>query len=125
MPTYPIRGRMVHVIDESTNTFAGHPLRVISFYSMTAVGVVEGVGAGLSRVTRLCESPDPLRYRHAHYIVGEMCRALDSHGFACLKTCQGTFASLTPLYPEDDPIRIHLGTHPSCLSPSSAGARGA
>jgi hypothetical protein len=52
MPTYPIRGRMVHVIDESTNTFAGHPLRVISFYSMTAVGVVEGVGAGLSRVTR-------------------------------------------------------------------------
>lgn len=115
---------MAHVIDESTNTFAGHPLRVISFYPMTAVGVVEGVGAGLFRVTRLCESPDPLRHRHAHYMVGEMCRVLDSHGFACLKTCLGTFASFTSLYPLDDPFSIHLGT-PSQLLVYSAGARGA
>jgi hypothetical protein len=57
--------------------------------------------------------------RYEGKIVGdspEMCRALDSHGFADLKAGLITYASLTSLYPTDDPRCFHLGTPPQLLS---------
>ena len=51
--------------------------------------------------------------RYEGKIVGdspEMCRALDSHGFADLKAALLKYASFTSLYPVDDPRRFHLGT---------------
>ncbi len=83
-----------------------------------------GVGnVSLSRFTRLCESPDPQHHgykgtRYERKIVGdspEMCRALDSHGFADLKSGLVTCASYTSLYPDDNPSRFHLDTHAVAL----------
>lgn len=57
--------------------------------------------------------------RYANKIVGdspEMCRALDSHGFADLKRAIFLFASLTSMYPVDDPRRFKLGTPADVLS---------
>ena len=57
--------------------------------------------------------------RYERKIVGdspEMCRALDSHGFADLKAGLITYASFTSLYPKEDPRRFHLGTPPQLFS---------
>ena len=53
--------------------------------------------------------------RYENKIVGdspEMCRALDSHGFADLKAPIVKYASFTSLYPAGDPRRFNLGTPP-------------
>ena len=53
--------------------------------------------------------------RYENKIVGdspEMCRALDSHGFADLKAAIVKCASFTSLYPAGDPRRCNLGTPP-------------
>ena len=43
----------------------------------------------------------------------EICRALDSHGFADLDAGLVTSVSFTSLYPADDPRRFHLGSSPA------------
>ena len=57
--------------------------------------------------------------RYKGNIVGdspEMCRALDSHGFADLKLALFKHASFTSLYPKGDPRRFTTGTPEELLS---------
>ncbi len=116
---------MDHVIDESTKAFAG-TLRAHTFFifhdGLSAwwegdAQVHMEVRGFKNRQIRNITANKGTRYENK--IVGdspEMCRALDSHGFADLKAGIIKYASFTSLYPADDPRRFHLGTPQQLLS---------
>ena len=71
---------------------------------------LRGDGAGLG-LLRNIDANNGTRYEGK--IVGdslEMCRALDSHGFADLKAAVFAYSSVTSVYAVDDPRRFKLGT---------------
>jgi hypothetical protein len=125
MPTYPNEQIMAHVIDESTSAFAGTS-RASDFFifhdGLSAWWEAEAQAYLASRGfanRRIRNTTANKGTRYDGKIVGdspEMCRALDSHGFADLKAGLLTYASFTSLYPEDDPRRFHLGTPPQLLA---------
>jgi len=110
---------MDHVIEASIATFAGTP-RADSFlifhdglsawWEADAQAHLASRGFA-NRQIRNTTANKGTRYERK--IVGdspEMCRALDSHGFADLKSGLLTYSSFTSLYPKDDTRRFNLGT---------------
>jgi len=103
-------------------------MRAISFYSMTGcrpggreAQVYLASRGFANRQIRNTTANKGTRYDGK--IVGdspEMCRALDSHGFAYLKAGLFPYASFNSLYPEDDPAVSTSASRPSFLLPSSA-----
>ncbi len=69
---------------------------------------------GFPRCRQLrCEGTTNFGNRYHHKVVGdspEICRGLDSHGFADLKRQLNWCVALTSLYQVDDPRRFHMGT---------------
>ena len=120
---------MAHVIDESTKAFAGTS-RASTFFifhdGLSAWWEAEAQAYLASRgfANRQVRNTTANKgTRYERKIVGdspEMCRALDSHGFADLKAGLIKYASFTSLYAIDDPRRFHWAPHPSCSPPSSA-----
>ena len=116
---------MAHVVDKSTEAFAGTP-RAHTFFifhdGLSAWWEAEAQDYLKSRGfehRQIRNTTANVGTRYEGKIVGdspEMCRALDSHGFADLKAGLITYASFTSLYPTDDPRCFHLGTPPQLLS---------
>jgi hypothetical protein len=116
---------MAHVIDESVKAFEGTSRAntfsifhdgLSAWWESEAQAYLASRGFA-NRQIRNTTANKGTRYEHK--IVGdspEMCRALDSHGFADLKAGLITYASFTSLYPADDPRRFHLGTPPQLLA---------
>jgi hypothetical protein len=110
---------MDHVIRESTKAFANTPHwnsfsifhdGLSAWWEADAQAHIASLGFA-NRQMRNTVANKGTRYEHK--IVGdspEICRALDSHGFAYLKAGIITYASYTSLYDMDDPRRFHLGT---------------
>jgi hypothetical protein len=116
---------MAHVIDESTKAFTGTS-RASTFFifhdGLSAWWEAEAQAYMTSRgfANRQVRNTTANKgTRYERKIVGdspEMCRALDSHGFADLKAGLIKYASFTSLYSTDDPRRFHLGTPNQLLS---------
>jgi hypothetical protein len=115
----PITDIMDHVVCESTAAYAGtnHAADFMIFHDgLSAWWEVEAQAhmATLGFKDRQIKNITAnLGTRYAGKIVGdspEMCRALDSHGFADLKAAIYKYASLTSVYPLGDPRRFNLGT---------------
>lgn len=116
---------MAHVIDESTSAFAGtsHASDFFIFHDGLSAwweGEAQAYLASRGFANRQIRNTTANKgTRYEGKIVGdspEMCRALDSHGFADLKAGLLTYASFTSIYPEDDPRRFHLGTPSQLLA---------
>ena len=112
---------MDHVIASNTAAFAGtaHALDFTIFHDGLSAWWEADAQAHLAargfanRQIRNITANKGTRYENK--IVGdspEMCRALDSHGFADLKAAIVKYASFTSLYPAGDPRRFNLGTPP-------------
>jgi hypothetical protein len=115
----PITDIMDHVVRESTAAYAGtnHAADFMIFHDgLSAWWEVEAQAhmATLGFKDRQIKNITAnLGTRYAGKIVGdspEMCRALDSHGFADLKAAIYKYASLTSVCPLGDPRRFNLGT---------------
>ena len=116
---------MDHVIRESTKAFANTPHwdsfsifhdGLSAWWEADAQAHIASLGFA-NRQMRNTVANKGTRYEHK--IVGdspEICRALDSHGFAYLKAGIITYAPYTSLYDMDDPRRYHLGTPAQLLS---------
>ena len=116
---------MDHVIDESTKAYAGteraddfHIFHdgLSAWWEKGAQEYMKNRGFEHRQIRNITAN---VGTRYANKIVGdspEMCRALDSHGFADLKRAIFSFASLTSTYPVDDPRRFKLGTPADVLS---------
>jgi len=116
---------MAHVIDASTAAFAGTS-RALTFFifhdRLSAWWEAEAqaylASRGFSnRQIRNTTANIGTRYEGKIVVDSpEICRALDSHGFADLKAGLLTYASFTSLYTADDPRRFHLDTPPQLLA---------
>ena len=116
---------MDHVIDESTAAFANTDYwdSFFIFHDGLSAWWEADAQAHLAsrgfahRQIRNTGAKKGTRYEGK--IVGdspEMCRALDSHGFADLKLALFKYASFTSLYPTGDPRRFNTGTPEELLS---------
>ena len=114
-----------HVIRESTKAFANTPHwdsfsifhdGLSAWWEADAQAHIASLGFANRQIRNTVANKGT---RYEHKIVGdspEICRALDSHGFAYLKAGIITYASYTSLYDMDDPRRFHLGTPAQLLS---------
>jgi|AntAceMinimDraft_1070359.scaffolds.fasta_scaffold22423_1 hypothetical protein len=110
---------MDHVIDESTKAYAGteHADDFFIFHDGLSAWWEKGAQEHMKERgfehRQIRNITANVGNRYAYKIVGdspEMCRALDSHGFADLKRAIISYASLTSIYDQDDPRRFSLGT---------------
>ena len=110
---------MAHAIDESTRAFEGTSRAstfsifhdgLSAWWESEAQAYLASRGCANRQIRSTTANRDT---RYERKIVGDspkMCRTLDSHGFADLKSGLVTYASYTSLYPADDLRRFHLGT---------------
>ena len=115
---------MAHAIDESTRAFEGTSRAstfsifhdgLSAWWESEAQAYLASRGFANRQIRNTTANRDT---RYERKIVGDspkMCRTLDSHGFADLKSGLVTYASYTSLYPADDLRRFHLGTPPPQL----------
>ena len=112
---------MDHVVSTSTAAFSGttHALDFFIFHDGLSAWWEADAQTHLAALgfadRQIRNTTANIGTRYEGKIVGdspEMCRALDSHGFADLKTAIVKYASYTSLYPAGDPRRFNLGTPP-------------
>ena len=111
---------MAHVIEESIQIYEGTVHKdtffifhdgLSAWWEKDAQDFMESKGFKHRQIKNTNEGNKSNRYNEK--VVGdspEICRALDSHGFAHLELCIKTHVALTSCYDIDDPRRFKLGT---------------
>ena len=118
---------MKHIVDESKKVYAGTPMEdtfvifhdgLSAWWEGEAQDCLETLGF---RHRQLCcvggTNADNARYHWK--VVGdspELCRGLDSHGFADLTAAMTYHCAMTSTYEDDDPCRFGMGTPTEVMS---------